>query len=40
MAGYSRVTGYGFVGLTPEKLKDDDAAMSVFKSIDDNGGGG
>ena len=37
MAGYSRVTGYGFVGLSPLKLADDASAMQVFKLIDDNG---
>ena len=37
MAGYKRVTGYGFVGLSESKLRGDAAAKRVFAKMDDNG---
>ena len=39
LAGYKRVTGYGFLGLSEDKLTNETTAMAVFNKIDDNGGG-
>ena len=37
--GYKSVTGYGFAGLSPDRLKSKADAKQLFAAIDDNGGG-